>query len=292
MKLETGKLKRQRSRRPVVVETVEELIAQGKLRVVDGPTGVQVENKFLKLGQGASNPEGVYQCLRDLEAHCNRTGEFGCRTNTEGHRLAVMDGEGSCYMNMGNTTQKYRKGLKAARHEILLRKPFQRWFGHLKQVCREHLPRHLLGPMEAVHRERQHLGLLQELKSEDLWKALACGRNNFLNAHTDDDCCWSLTTVVSEVPEDNIVCYFVFPEMGDVVPLRHGDLLLFNPLECHCVSARRDGTKEAFCASFYINAGVAGENNRGVEVPGHIEEAAAALDSASAVGKNKQRRWK
>lgn len=288
-KLAKGELKQHRDKRDVVTHCVEDLLGEGKWRVADSPNGVVVTKKFLKLPRGSSNPKGVYDCFVELEAHCNRTKGLNCRTNTEGLRLAVRDGEGSCYMNVGSTTQKYGKGVKAGSHEVVGRPAFQDWLKGLTEACRQYLPRHLSGPMEAVNREHEHPGLMQELKAEELWKALACGRNNFLNAHQDDDCCWSVTTVISKVPDESVVCYFVFPDMEDLVPLRHGDLLMFNPDECHCVSARVDGTKDAFCASLYISAGVAGQNNRDAIVPEHLRVAASAYEEATRGGRKQSR---
>ena len=36
--------------------------------------------------------------------------------------------------------------------------------------------------------------------------------------------------------EDDVAFFFVFPEYGKAIPMRHGDILLFNPSVVHCAS--------------------------------------------------------
>jgi len=47
------------------------------------------------------------------------------------------------------------------------------------------------------------------------------------------------------------------------VPLRNGDMLLFNPNVPQCVSSRCNGEKEAFCVSFCFDPLLPSENSNG-----------------------------
>jgi len=75
---------------------------------------------------------------------------------------------------------------------------------------------------------------------------------------------WCLTTVVGQGfvhAEDAVICYFCFPSLKAEVPLRNGDMLLFNPNVPHCVSSRCNGGKDAFCVSFYFDPMLPSQNS-------------------------------
>ena len=120
------------------------------------------------------------------------------------------------------------------------------------------------------------LGEWQEINgvaSHPIWGSLACGKNYYLNSHTDEDFFYSLTTIASErglrqdidrYSMDAEVCnYFIFAEQGIAVALRPGDMLIFNPLYHHCLSSRTSlyGTEDVFCLSLYLKTAVVGKND-------------------------------
>jgi hypothetical protein len=107
-----------------------------------------------------------------------------------------------------------------------------------------------------------------------IWGSLACGKNYFLNSHTDDDFFYSLTTIVSQDGlepgrfnkyrlDAKVTNYFAFAEQGIAVALRPGDMLLFNPLYQHCLTSRtlHCQEKDVFCVSLYCKTAVVGGNN-------------------------------
>ena len=120
------------------------------------------------------------------------------------------------------------------------------------------------------------LGEWHEMKgvsSHPIWGSLACGKNYYLNSHTDEDFFYSMTTIASErglrqdidrYRMDTEVCnYFTFPEQGIAVALRPGDMLIFNPLYHHCLSSCTllYETHDVFCLSLYLKTAVVGKNN-------------------------------
>jgi hypothetical protein len=99
-----------------------------------------------------------------------------------------------------------------------------------------------------------------------IFPAIACGRNVYLNVHTDEDFFWSVTTVIQNdagpLQMHSTICnYFCFPTKGVSAALRHGDILLFNPLVPHCISSRCDDTRDEFCISLYLKTAVVGGND-------------------------------
>ena len=82
------------------------------------------------------------------------------------------------------------------------------------------------------------------------------GKNFWAAAHTDNDYTLSAVVAISQkalaktkelvgskgiahrdtFTEQDVAFYFVFPEYGKAVPMRHGDVLFFNPSIVHCAS--------------------------------------------------------
>jgi hypothetical protein len=116
-----------------------------------------------------------------------------------------------------------------------------------EEVVKGYLPSNEIRGLKAA----QLLGKWQEINavaSHPIWGSLACGKNYYLNSHTDDDFFYSLTTIASEgglcqnidrYKMHTEVCnYFTFAEHGIAVALRPGNMLIFNPLYHHCLSSR------------------------------------------------------
>jgi hypothetical protein len=61
--------------------------------------------------------------------------------------------------------------------------------------------------------------------------------------------------------DEEVVVYFCFPRLSIAVPLRPGDILLFNALEPHPLSSHRNIEDELVCMSLYYKAAVAGLND-------------------------------
>ena len=59
---------------------------------------------------------------------------------------------------------------------------------------------------------------------------------------------------------EEVLCYFVFPELGHKVALRNLDILIFNPQEYHCVS-KKVVDSDVFVLSLYMKTSVVGKNN-------------------------------
>jgi hypothetical protein len=114
---------------------------------------------------------------------------------------------------------------------------------------------------------------IKGVASQPIWGSLACGKNYYLNSHTDEDFFYSLTTIASEYGVqdgkdiynvDAEVCnYFNFAEQGIAVALRPGDVLLFNPMYHHCLSSRTSfyQNSDVFCLSLYLKTAVVGGND-------------------------------
>lgn len=118
--------------------------------------------------------------------------------------------------------------------------------------------------------------------SQPIWGSLACGKNYYLNSHTDEDFFYSLTTVASECgiqqdvdrySMDAEVCnYFTFAEQGIAVALRPGDMMIFNPLYHHCLSSRTSfyQNEDVFCLSLYLKTAIVGKNDNSLPFTGDI----------------------
>lgn len=111
-----------------------------------------------------------------------------------------------------------------------------------------------------------------KLADATIFGALAFGRNVYLNAHLDADYCYSIVTGHRRLSDgengysvdDEVIHYFVFPRYGMAVPLRPGDILIFNPQEYHCISSRVSEEEDVYCCSLYLKSGVVGLNDNSI----------------------------
>jgi len=98
--------------------------------------------------------------------------------------------------------------------------------------------------------------------------SMVVGKSVFLELHTDEDAHLGTVSVhcLKDVGEDgkhrmnsDVVVHFVFPTKGTAIPLRSGDMLIFNALLPHCVSAPTENYKESeyYCTSCYLKTSVA-----------------------------------
>ncbi|CAJ1935863.1 unnamed protein product, partial [Cylindrotheca closterium] len=58
----------------------------------------------------------------------------------------------------------------------------------------------------------------------------------------------------------DILAYFCFPYAGFAVVLRHGDCLIFDPTEPHCISSKAV-SRDIYCTSFYCKSALIGGND-------------------------------
>lgn len=107
------------------------------------------------------------------------------------------------------------------------------------------------------------------VKEATIFSGIAFGRNIFLNAHIDDDYTYSLVSIHSRSiynRRTEHVIYFSFYRLGLTIPLRLGDVLIFNPLEPHSVSSRCYPQDDIFCLSIYLKSAVAGLHDNGTDL--------------------------
>ena len=85
---------------------------------------------------------------------------------------------------------------------------------------------------------------------------MSAGKNFWAAAHTDSDYTLSAVVAISRkaqnktmelfgetgmahrnrYTEEDVAFHFVFPQYGKAIPMRHGDVLFFNPAVLHCAS--------------------------------------------------------
>ncbi len=75
--------------------------------------------------------------------------------------------------------------------------------------------------------------------------AFSIGSNYWSKAHRDCDFYFTTLSVLSPTDEqhDAIVYYFAFPEYKIAIPMRSGEIILFNPEKTHsCTNPRFEGS--------------------------------------------------
>jgi len=106
------------------------------------------------------------------------------------------------------------------------------------------------------------------LHPNKIFGAIAFGINVHLSCHKDHDYTWSVVSVHLHDYQynsvDRIVAYFCFPRLGVAVPLRPGDLLVFNPTEPHAISSRCNSEDTVYCISMYLKTAIVGLNDNSI----------------------------
>ena len=133
-------------------------------------------------------------------------------------------------------------------------------------------------------------------KTASIFGSIAFGQNVYLNSHWDADFTYSIVTVHRPPRngrskydlDDDIICYFVFPRYGMAVPLRPGDILIFNPQEYHSVSSRVCDEDDISCLSIYLKSAIVGLWDNDIELT-QEQEAHAELYAASERKKKRRR---
>jgi hypothetical protein len=82
---------------------------------------------------------------------------------------------------------------------------------------------------------------------------IAVGTNYWSCVHIDDDYYYTTLSCLSPVPNDrSILFYFVFPSYKVAVPMRSGDVMIFNPSVFHCCT--NPTKKGVHIFSLYVSA--------------------------------------
>ena len=93
-----------------------------------------------------------------------------------------------------------------------------------------------------------------EIKKKDtIATALAVGENYWSYSHQDEDFYFTVLSVMSRRTEDNgkVLQYFIFPKFRLLIPMRTGDILLFNPRITH--SCSNPSLPNTFIFSSYVS---------------------------------------
>jgi len=82
------------------------------------------------------------------------------------------------------------------------------------------------------------------------------GVNYWAPMHTDKDFFYTTLSCfsISNIPSEEVIQHFAFPEYKLVVPMRHGDVLVFDPRIKHCATSPR--VSNCYIVSAYVSQNV------------------------------------
>ena len=181
-----------------------------------------------------------------------------------------------CY---GNQTQRSTRGTKLSYH-----------FRFISDECKTNTLNYATNLEHLVREfsEREAAQLVREARSICSWGTLgrcniyssfAFGRNVYLPAHEDMDFTYSIVSVLKNADayrlEDECIAYFCFPNQGIAVPMKPGDVMIFNPCEPHCISSRCKREDDILCISLYLKSAMVGGNDNSVDLTKEQEETLA-----------------
>ena len=114
----------------------------------------------------------------------------------------------------------------------------------------------------------------EDITSSRIYGTFSAGINVYLNSHKDNDFTYCATSVHMKreyTVDDNIVLYFAFPKLNVAIPLRHGDILFFNPLEKHCVSSCCENSDSVYVMSLYLKSNIIGKNDNSIPLTAKMD---------------------
>ena len=108
-----------------------------------------------------------------------------------------------------------------------------------------------------------------ESKRAHMTGSVAFGENTYVVVHTDEDFLHSCLMVFSEEEltlDMDPVVYFVFPTLGFAIPLRPGDILIFDSTVPHCLSSRCKYSDKIIGMATYLKSRSVGLNDNSEEL--------------------------
>ncbi len=103
-----------------------------------------------------------------------------------------------------------------------------------------------------------------ESKRAHMTGSVAFGENTYVAVHTDEDFLHSCLMILSEdelTLDMEVVVYFVFPTLGFAIPLRPGDVLIFDSTVPHCLSSRCNYSDKIIGMATYLKSRSVGLND-------------------------------
>ena len=224
---------------------------------------------FLKPPRQILTSDNVTQYLLDVLEKLETT----CNHQSRGKsRYVGCDEHKTNYITLGVHANRGRKGLVDSKFSKLKAK--EKWvilqfIKQLETQLEKWIDWSYSFAFENAARNGEFKLWSHKGKSTHFFSSVAFGRNVFLQAHTDNDFGLSISVVMLVEPsnkdKDEVLAQFVFSEHGQVVALRHLDIIIFNPLEYHCVSKR--ATKhDIFCLTCYLKTAVVGKNDNTISI--------------------------
>lgn len=243
------------------------------LHVVDTVEGCTLPGVFLlvpraKMTKRYNDMKSYHDLIKALEY----TTSIKC-TNPRSsvNREVVFEGGNRNYVNLGTKALRNSRGLVSDLKGLCDRPD------HLKQIASlqstmEHAAIEYIDSesLLCIKNTKQMSGYpgfpLRDGRDSHIWPTMAIAQNIFLQAHTDIDYFTSATTTLHASEgglnmNDEVCNYFCFPRHGLAISIRNGDLLLFNPLELHCVSSRCNAELVYYNVSLYLKTSVVGGND-------------------------------
>ena len=103
-----------------------------------------------------------------------------------------------------------------------------------------------------------------ESKRAHMTGSVAFGENTYVAVHTDEDFLHSCLMILSEdelILDMEVAVYFVFPTLGFAIPLRPGDVLIFDSTVPHCLSSRCNYSDKIIGMATYLKSRSVGLND-------------------------------
>lgn len=182
--------------------------------------------------------------------------------------------------NLGAQACRNKKGISANSYHKSLMQPAE-WDAvvgfmrscekALKHVMPRESIRHIESARNCTDYPVMQSTSCREVDSSTIFSAISIAVDPILPGHTDPDMMYSCTSCFlaedhDYILDDHIIVYFCFPTHGLAVPLRPGDILIFNPLTPHCISSKCRLSDTVIGTSMYVKTAIVGLNNNSINL--------------------------
>ena len=241
------------------------------LKIVDTTEGAKLDSVFTLVPRNdILYTLGGSKSFAILEQVDQRTRQLKSTNNRGVRKNPVSTETKTVYTTLGPCPNRYGKGCITAYKSLTdnVRHGIYNIIHQIERVTNRYLPSY---QMEGIKLAKQHIKWptfeYSENTKSEYFSNIAIGKNVYLPVHTDEDAFYSVAFVLADMKvEQNseILAYFCFPQKGLAVAMRQGDILIFNPLEPHCISSKRV-SQDIMCCSIYLKSKLVGGNDNSKE---------------------------
>ena len=225
--------------------------------VVGHPKGNKNEKTFIVLKVSKAQKKGSsvmmkkhHKLLEDLLVKMPNVKRGGMRSGVESKYVCVGSRKNPLDCELGQYA--FKPGVSET-DKLAIKEGIMDLVNTLESKSMNELDRaHLKGDQRADFARVQQKFGLPSISEDGVATQFSLAKGYSSPVHVDNDAFYSTLSVYDETAtEDQVLYHFCFPTYGIAIPMRSGDIIVFNPLVPHCATNPR--VKTALIYSMYVS---------------------------------------